>query len=61
MSTNSETWCLHNDLTMGGMLAQNIMGKCDQPINYTYWFFNIVKYNHTITKCETMLVMVYVL
>jgi hypothetical protein len=36
------------------MLAQNLDGKCNQPITYALRLLNSIKQNYTITKQETL-------
>jgi hypothetical protein len=47
-------------LVVGVMLAQNLIGKHDQPIVYTFKLLNIVKENYNTTEHEA-LVMVFAL
>ncbi len=49
-----------SNLAIGTMLAQNLIGKCDQPIAYASKLLNNVKKNYTTTKRKT-LAMVYAL
>ncbi len=49
-----------SNLAIGAMLAQNLIGKCDQPIAYAFRFLNNAKKNYTTTKREA-LAMVYAL
>jgi hypothetical protein len=43
-------------LAMGIMLAQNPIGKCDQPIVYASQLLNNVERNYTTTKREAFTV-----